>query len=205
MSSRQLVVFADGERRRIERDLHDGAQVRLVALRVKLELAAESLDGRDGEIAALLRGLGAEAQEALEDMRSLARGIYPATLADHGLIAALRSVALHGPIPTTIVGNPARRYRVEIETTAYFCCLEAMQNAAKHARRATEIRITLTERDAVLEIEVRDDGHGFDPDRIAAGAGITNMQDRLAALGAELDVRSRSGIGTRVLVSIPLR
>ena len=132
MSSTQLVVLADVERRRIERDLHDGAQGRLIALRIKLELAAASLDERDGEIAALLRGFAAEAQAALEDMRSLARGVYPATLADHGLIAALRSAALHGPIPTTILGNPARRYRGEVETTAYFCCFEAMQNAAEH-------------------------------------------------------------------------
>ncbi len=203
-SRARIMALADGERRRIERDLHDGAQQRLIALRIKLEVAAENFDDSDGDTAALLRGLGAEAQAALDELRSLARGVYPAVLADHGLIAALRTAALHGPIPTTILARPARRYRREVETTAYFCCLEAIQNVTKHAPLATEIRIALTESDAVLELEIRDDGPGFDPNRTVSGAGITNMQERLAAVDGELHVHSRPGAGTRILATIPL-
>ncbi|MBV9918120.1 MAG: sensor histidine kinase [Solirubrobacterales bacterium] len=203
-SRARIIALADGERRRIERDLHDGAQQRLIALRIKLDAAAESLEDRDCETAGLLRNLGDQAQAALEELRSLARGVYPAALADHGLIAAVHSAALHGPIPTTIVAQPGRRYRREVETTAYFCCLEAIQNTTKHAPRATEIRIALTERDTVIEIEIRDDGPGFDPDHTEPGAGITNMQDRLATVDGELHVRSRPGAGTRLLVTIPL-
>jgi signal transduction histidine kinase len=203
-SRARILASAYDERRRIERDLHDGAQQRLVALRIRLELAAEAVAAGRAEPVALLRELGAEAEVALEEVRSLAHGIYPASLADLGLAGALQAVALCGPGPTTVTAEAGRRYPRDVETAAYFCCLEAMQNAVKHARGATAIRVVLSESDGALALEVRDDGPGFDPERTPPGAGLTNMRDRLAAVGGELEVRSTPGSGTRVLAVIPL-
>jgi signal transduction histidine kinase len=200
----RILAGADDERRRIERDLHDGAQQRLVALRIRLELAAEAVAEGRADPVELLRELGVEAEVALEEVRSLAQGIYPAPLAALGLARALRSVAVSGAVPTTVMAEAGRRYAREVETAAYFCCLEAMQNAAKHAAGATGIRVVLSEGDGALGLEVRDDGSGFDPDRTAPGGGFTNIRDRLAAVGGELEVRSGPGAGTRVLAVIPL-
>ena len=133
-SRARIQSSADDERRRIEHDLHDGAQQRLVALRIKLELAAERA-GENGGAADLLRGLGGEVEEALDEVRSLARGIYPAQLADRGLVEALRSAALRSVLPTTVLAAGVGRYPRNIESAAYFCCLEALQNADKHATR----------------------------------------------------------------------
>ena len=203
-SRARILASADDERRRIERDLHDGAQQRLVALRIRLELAAEAVAEGRADPVRILRELGAEAEIALEDVRSVAHGIYPAPLVGLGLAGALRSVAISGPIPTTVMAEADRRYPPEVETAAYFCCLEAMQNAAKHARGATAVRVVLSEAEGALGLEVHDDGPGFDPERIPPGAGLTNMGDRLAALGGELEIRSAPGVGTRVLAVIPL-
>lgn len=202
-SRARILAVADHERRRIECDLHDGAQQRLIALMVGLELAADRLDDSDGDTAALLRGLGAEADAALEEIRSLVRGVYPAVLRDHGLAAALRSVALNGPIPITIRAEIGR-YSPELEAAAYFCCLEAIQNASRHAHLATGIEVMVLEGNATLVIEVRDDGHGFDPKRTAYRSGLVNMRDRLAALDGDLQVLSSPGAGTRVFATIPL-
>jgi len=203
-SRARIMAAADEERRRIERDLHDGAQQRLVALRIRIELAAEAVAEGHGDPIDLLRRLGRETEEALEEVRSLAHGIYPAPLAKFGLAGALRSVALDGPIPISIVSKEGGRYRREVETAAYFCCLEAIQNATKHARGATRIRVSLGERDGALRLEVRDDGPGFQPALARPAAGLTNMQDRLKAVGGELEIRSTPGAGTRVLAAIPL-
>jgi signal transduction histidine kinase len=203
-SRARILASAYDERRRIERDLHDGAQQRLVALRIRLELAAEAVAAGRAEPVALLRELGAEAEVALEEVRSLAHGIYPAPLADLGLAGALQAVALCGPVPTTVMAEAGRRYPRDVETAAYFCCLEAMQNAAKHAGGATVIRVALSEGEGALGLEVCDDGPGFDPESTTPGAGLTNMRDRLAAVGGELEVRSTPGTGTRVLAHIPL-
>jgi signal transduction histidine kinase len=200
----RIMAAADEERRRIERDLHDGAQQRLVALRIRIELAAEAMAEGRGQPLEMLRQLGTEAEVALEEIRSLAQGIYPAPLANFGLAGALRAAALCGPVHTTVVSDGDGRYPREMETAAYFCCLEAMQNAAKHAREATGIRVELIERDGVLRLEVRDDGPGFDPKDTVAGNGLTNMRDRLATVGGELEIRSARGAGTRVVASIPL-
>ena len=200
-SRARIQSSADDERRRIEHDLHDGAQQRLVALRIKLELAAERA-GDDGE-AAELRGLGNDVEEALDEVRSLARGIYPAQLADRGLVDALRSVALRSPLPTTVLAAGIQRYPRDIESAAYFCCLEALQNAAKHASEATAVVVDLSD-DGDLCFEVRDDGVGFDPLTVNGGVGLTSMRDRVAAVGGEVTIRSRPGHGTRVTVKIPL-
>ena len=203
-SRTRIQASADDERRRVERDLHDGAQQRLVALRIKLELAAERIDGRDRRSAQVIRELGADVDAALDEIRSLARGIYPSPLADRGLVEALRSAALQTVLPATVLAaNTRGRYAREIESAAYFCCLEAMQNAAKHANRARGLVIELTD-NGVLEFEVRDDGEGFEPDAVEAGFGLTSMRDRLAAVGGELHIVSSPGRGTRVIGRIPL-
>ena len=203
-SRARIQSTADEERRRIERDLHDGAQQRLVALRIKLELAAERIEGSDRANAALLRQLGTEIDRALDEVRSLARGIYPSPLADRGLVEALRSAALQTALPTTVLASGARtRYPREIESAAYFCCLEALQNAVKHARGATAVVIELSD-NASLRFEVRDDGAGFDTDAAEPGIGLVSMRDRLAAVHGELAIVSSHGRGTRVVGRIPL-
>jgi signal transduction histidine kinase len=202
-SRSRIQAAADDERRRIERDLHDGAQQRLVALRIKLELAAERAGGARPADAAALRGLGGEVEDALEEVRSLARGIYPAPLADRGLVEGLRAAALRHPLPTTVLAAGVHRYPAEVETAAYFCCLEALQNVAKHAVGATAAVIDLSDNGS-LHVEVRDDGAGFEPADVAGGVGFVSMRDRLAAVGGELAVSSSPGRGTRITASIPL-
>jgi signal transduction histidine kinase len=205
-SRARIQTAADDERRRIERDLHDGAQQQLIALRIKLELAAELMSEgppSGAEEAAALRQFGADVQDALEAVQTLARGIYPSTLADYGLARALRSAALQNPLPTTVLARGVRRHSREIESAAYFCCLEALQNAAKHAHGATAVVIELWVADS-LRLEVRDDGAGFDLEHITAGLGFTSMRDRLAAVNGDLAISSRPGYGTRVAASIPI-
>jgi signal transduction histidine kinase len=200
-SRARIQATADDERRRIERDLHDGAQQRLVALRIQLELVAE--ETRDADRAATLRRLGEDVDDAIEEVRSLARGIYPAVLADRGLVEALRSAALQSPLPATVLAAGLGRYSREIETAAYFCCLEALQNAAKHATGATAVVIDASD-DGTLRLEVRDDGAGFDPRRATESSGFVNMRDRLSAVSGELATVSSPGRGTRILITIPL-
>jgi signal transduction histidine kinase len=206
-SQARIKAAADDERRRIERDLHDGAQQQLVALRIKIELAAERTgDGRGNGVegATLLRKLGVDLEHALDEVRSLARGVYPASLSEGGLIEGLRTAARRNPLPTTVLASRIRRHPPDVENAAYFCCLEALQNAAKHAKGATAAVIELWDEDP-LRLEVRDDGAGFDPDTVAAGAGFITMRERLAAVGGVLAIRSSAGCGTRVSASIPVR
>ncbi len=168
-SRARILAGADEERRRIERDLHDGAQQRLVALRIKLELTEELL--RVDPTAGLekLHSLGGDVEDTIDEIRSLARGVYPPLLADQGLSEALRAAALRSPVAATVVANGIGRYSQDIESAVYFCCLEALQNAAKHAQGATKIAISLDDRDA-LRFEVSDNGAGFD-----AGDGIRGV------------------------------
>jgi signal transduction histidine kinase len=199
----RIRAAADDERRRIERDLHDGAQQRLVALAINLGIAAESA-GDDGEhAAAVLRRLATEVERTLQELRSLTHGVPSAPLADGGLVDGLQAAALGSPLPTTVLGAGVKRYTPEIEAAAYFCCLEAMQNAAKHAGRATALVIELSDR-GTLRLEVRDDGAGFDIDHVVDGLGLVNMRDRLTAVGGELVIVSSPGHGTRVVGTIPL-
>jgi signal transduction histidine kinase len=205
-SRARIQTAADDERRRIERDLHDGAQQRLIALRIRLSLAAELMSAGPpsaAEEAAALRRFGDDVQEALEAVQSLARGIYPSILADYGLVAALRSAALQNPLPTTVLARGVRRHSREIESAAYFCCLEALQNTTKHAQGANAAVIEVWDDDS-LRLEVRDDGAGFDPDDVTAGIGLTSMRDRLAAVSGDLAITSRPGYGTRVTAIIPI-
>jgi signal transduction histidine kinase len=200
-SRARIVAAADLERRRIERDLHDGAQQHLVALRIKLELAEELMDTDAVHARKLLHETESEIEEALDDVRSLARGIYPSLLAEQGLKDALRAASLRVPIPTRLECDDAGRYPAAVESAVYFSCLEALQNAVKHAG-ATALRVSITT-NGELGFEVQDDGQGFDTARAGFGQGLTNMHDRLAAVGGRLDVRSSPGHGTVVSGTVP--
>jgi signal transduction histidine kinase len=205
-SRARISTAADDERRRIERDLHDGAQQQLITLRIRLELAAElaSEGPRSGAAeAAALRRFGDDVEEALKAVRSLASGIYPATLADYGLVAAVARGGAGNEVPTTVLAAGVRRHSPEIESAVYFCCLEALQNTAKHARGASAAVIELWDEES-LRLEVRDDGAGFDAANLTAGVGFTSMRDRLAAVGGEVTITSSPGHGTRVRASIPI-
>jgi signal transduction histidine kinase len=202
-SRQRLVAAQDDERRKIERNLHDGAQQQLVALSVQLKLA-EQLAGKDPEKEQeLLARLASQANAALEDLRSLARGIYPPLLADKGLAAALESQARKAAVATTIEADDIGRYGQEVESTIYFCTLEALNNVAKYAE-ATRAVVRLSQRDGHVEFAVDDDGRGFDADATSYGTGLQGMADRLDAIGGELLVESRPGAGSKVSGRVPV-
>jgi signal transduction histidine kinase len=201
-ASRERILEAgNAERRRIERDLHDSAQQRLVALRIHLAIAAEGLDPSDS--AGLFEGLGVEVDEAIDELRSVAHGAYPQLLADLGVGAALAVVARHSPIPVRIGGELIGRHTEAVETTVYFCCQECLQNAAKHAGAGASATIRLGEVDGWVSFSVEDDGAGFDPAAVNRGAGLTNLADRVAAVGGNLQIDARPGRGTRIAGEIP--
>ena len=203
-SSRQRLVAAqDEERRRLERNIHDGAQQQLVALAVKERLAV-SLVGRDDDrLRALLTDLQSETSEALEDLRDLARGIYPPLLADQGLAAALEGQARKSPVAIEVEPDRIGRYPQELEAAVYFSCLEALQNVAKYAG-ATKATVRLSQANGDLTFEVIDDGVGFDPAAASRGSGLQGIADRLAALGGSVDIRSAPGEGTTVAGRVPV-
>ena len=197
----RILAAADEERRRIERDLHDGAQQRLVALQIKLELASELSAAQHLPDADQLHRLSEDVGDALDDVRSLAAGVYPALLVDCGLEEALRSVARRSPLPVEVDASGVGRYPPQIEAAVYFSCLEALQNAAKHAH-AELVSVSVTNGNG-LSFEVRDDGQGFDRDAGAGGHGLTNISDRLGAVGGTLTAESHPGGGTRIAGTIP--
>jgi signal transduction histidine kinase len=201
-SRARILAAADQERRRIERDLHDGGQQRLVALRIRLELAEELMKQDPGRARDVLHRLGSEIDAALDELRSLAAGVYPSLLAARGLPDALRTAALQSPVPTSVQVEGSDRYSSEVETAAYFCCIEALQNVAKHAPEASAVVISLS-RNGDLRFEVQDDGPGFLVEG-ASGDGLVNMRDRIAAVGGDLEIRSMPGTGTLVVGTIPV-
>jgi signal transduction histidine kinase len=202
-ASRQRLVSAqDLERRRLERNLHDGAQQYLVALKVKLGLAGMLLSSDPARAAHTLSQLKSDADEALETLRDLARGIYPPLLADKGLNVALESQARKAAVPVIVEAEGIGRYSQEVEATVYFCVLEALQNVQKYAG-ATHVLVCLRADGEALTFSVTDDGAGFDSAAAKKGAGLTNMSDRLDALGGTLAVTSVPGRGTRVHGSLP--
>ncbi len=203
-ASRQRLVHAqDLERRRLERNLHDGAQQHLVALKVKLGLA-EMLIGRDPAKAAVtLEQLKGDADDALETLRDLARGIYPPLLADKGLVVALELQARKAAVPVHIQADRVERYPQEVEATVYFCVLEALQNVQKYAQ-ATAVVVRLCHDEETLTFVVEDDGAGFDLATVRKGAGLTNLADRLDALGGSLNVVSTLHVGTTLTGSVPV-
>ncbi len=201
---KRLVSAQDLERRRIERNIHDGAQQQLVALSVRLRLARSLLERDASKAAALLEDLQTQATATLEDLRDLARGIYPPLLADKGLVAALEAQARKGVLPIIIEPDGVERYPQEVEAAVYFSVLESIQNVVKYANASrADVRLRASSYD--LGFEVVDDGDGFDPGGTTYGTGLQGIADRLSALGGRLDVRSSPGAGTTVLGTIPLR
>ena len=203
-SRSRISAAADDERRRIERDLHDGAQQQLVTLRIKLELIAEGIESDPHGAAEQLRGAGTRLTDVLDEIRSLSRGIYPALLIDAGLGEALVAAGRRTSMPTKVDCDGVGRYPPETESAIYFCCLEALQNADKHAKGAKSTVVSVRESGGELRFEVRDDGEGFTPEATVNGGGLTNMHDRVAALGGTLKVTSAPGSGTRVRGKVPL-
>jgi signal transduction histidine kinase len=203
-ASRQRIVTAqDAAARRLERNIHDGAQQQLVALAIKTGLADSLVGHDDAEAHQMLSQIQAEIKEALSDLRDLARGIYPPLLADLGLVAALQAQARKSALPAVVEGDGLGRYPQEAETAVYFCALEALQNVAKYARASRAI-VRLSAPNGALAFCVEDDGVGFDPNAKGHGSGIQGMSDRLAALGGELRVTSTPGAGTIVNGSVPV-
>jgi signal transduction histidine kinase len=203
-SRQRLVTAQDGERRRIERNIHDGAQQQLVALAVQTRMA-EALAGKDPDREReLLRGLQRGLQDALDDLRDLARGIYPPLLADQGLGAALEAQARRSTVPVAMEAEGVERYPQEAEAAVYFCVLEALQNVAKYAE-ASRATVRLSGGADEVRFEVEDDGRGFDTAATGYGTGVQGMVDRVAALGGELRVLSEPGSGTTVVGSLPVR
>ncbi len=200
-SRQRLVTAQDEERRKLERNLHDGAQQHLVAIRVRLGLA-EMLASRDPEKArATIEQLKGDADAALETLRDLARGIYPPLLADKGLQTALESQARKATVPVTVAAGGLGRYSQDIEAAIYFCVLEALQNTQKYAC-ATRVDVRVRAEDGRISFEVEDDGQGFDVTTMKRGAGLTNMEDRLDALGGELLISSSPGHGSTISGSL---
>jgi signal transduction histidine kinase len=203
-SRARLASAADAGRREIERNLHDGAQQRLVALRMRLA-DAEAHVVSDDELRRSLGELGADAEETLDELRSLAQGVYPAVLVDHGLAAALSSVARRAPLLVHLEAAPATRFAPEIEAAVYFCCLEAIQNAAKHAGAGATVTVNVRAHAGRVAFEIGDDGLGFDFDDVRCGQGLTNLHDRVAAVAGEVHIASRHGAGTTVRGDVPAR
>jgi signal transduction histidine kinase len=199
-SRARLATSAERERRRIERNLHDGAQQRLVALRIEMELVEDLLLRDPAAGRARLHQLEGDVDDALEELRALAHGVYPPVLADHGLPEALRAVAARSPVRTEVDVREVGRYLPELESAVYFCVLEALQNALKHAKGVRRIVVELDDAGpSQLRFVVRDDGIGMPPGEFPPeGAGIINMRDRLAAFGGDLTIASAAGVGTTV-------
>jgi signal transduction histidine kinase len=204
-ASRRRIVSAQDERAKaLERNIHDGAQQQLVALAVKARLAQNVALKDPANAAGLLGTIQTELAEALENLRDLARGIYPPLLADKGLGEALTSQARKSPLPTDVDANGIGRYPPEVEAAVYFCALEALQNTAKYSG-AGRASIRLGAVDGHVVFEVRDDGSGFDPGRTGRGTGLQGMADRLEALGGRLEITSAPGRGTTVVGRIPIQ
>jgi signal transduction histidine kinase len=200
-SRRRIVTAQDERAKALERNLHDGAQQQLVALAVKQRLAGSLVERDPAQAKAMLDDIQAETQEALENLRDLARGIYPPLLADRGLGAALEGQARKAALPVAVETEGLGRYPQEVEAAVYFCCLEALQNVAKYSE-ASSATVRLVGEDGVLRFEVRDDGVGFDPGSTAFGSGLQGMADRLDAIRGSLHVRSAPGEGTTVIGTV---
>jgi signal transduction histidine kinase len=202
-SRTRIVAAADCERRRIERNLHDGAQQRLTALAIKLSLACELAESHDDQVREVLAELCTDVREAADELRCLAHGIYPPVLVESGLPAALSSIARRSTLPITVHATPLDRYPAEVEVAVYFCCLEAIQNACKHAGDRARLDVRVWADGPALAFDVSDDGQGFQASHRSLGAGFVNMQDRLCALGGSLRVESAPEQGTRVSGTVP--
>ena len=201
-SRARIVAASDESRRQVERDLHDGAQQYLVLLELKLGLLSKAA-ADDPEMSAMASEIREDLARALAELRDLAHGIYPAVLASDGLPGALQAAAERSSTPVAVESDGVGRYGQELEAAVYFCCLEALQNAAKHAGEGAKVSVRLSQVDGHVQFEVKDDGRGYDAASVGASAGLQNMADRLGALGGELHIESEPGAGTTVRGSVP--
>jgi len=203
-SRTRLMEMAHAERRRLERDLHDGVQQHLVGLRIKLDMAAETIreDLERGERA--LASVGRQMDDVLQELRLLARGIYPSLLHDRGLREALTAAARSSPLAVSVRAPGIGRYAEEIEIAVYFCCLEAIQNVVKHAGPEATVLVTLSRDGPYLAFEVHDTGVGLDPEHDEPGSGLVNMRDRIEAVGGVVEITGRRGRGTSVRGRVPV-
>jgi signal transduction histidine kinase len=197
----RILAAADEERRRIERDLHDGAQQRLVAVTLTLRLAQSRIGTDPAGAAELVAQAREEAQLAIQELRELARGIHPALLNDRGLAAALEALATRAPVPVQVTGVPSHPLARPVEACAYFVTAEALTNVAKYAN-ASEAFVHLSLENGYLRLEIRDDGVGGAD--LSTGSGLRGLRDRVDALDGQLELDSPPGCGTTLTVEIPL-
>jgi signal transduction histidine kinase len=202
-ASRARIVSAEErERLRLERDLHDGAQQRLMAIQIKLALARD-LSASD-EVAARLEEISGDATSAIAELRSLAHGIYPTILRERGLADALDSRAFEAPIPVRVVAGGLGRCAAEVEGALYFCASEALQNAVKHAGAGARTSLTLVREAGRIRFAFDDDGAGFEPSDALEGIGLLSMRDRIGAVGGEVEIRASPGSGTSIRGFVPV-
>jgi signal transduction histidine kinase len=200
-SRARIVAAADQTRHRIERDLHDGAQQRLVSLALRLQGAAAAIPTEQAQVHQELASVGTELNEVLDELRELSRGIHPAILSEGGLGPALRTLARRSSVPVQLQVGIQGRLPERVEVTTYYVVAEALTNVAKHAR-ASLVQVALHTEDGLVRLDIRDDGvGGADP---ARGSGLVGLKDRVAATGGILRVESRPGQGTSLLAELPI-
>jgi signal transduction histidine kinase len=197
-SRARIVAASVAARRQVERDLHDGAQQRLLLVGMKLAMARQCVEHDPSSAAAAIDEMREDLSAAIAQLRDLAHGIYPSLLENDGLPAALREAADRAAIPTTVDCDSTDGLAAELEAAVYFCCLEALQNVAKHGGAGVRARLRLTHRHGMLAFEVIDDGLGFDPVSTPMSAGLQNMTDRIGAFGGALRIMSAPGAGTTI-------
>jgi signal transduction histidine kinase len=202
-SRRRVVTLEDEERRRLERDIHDGAQQELVALGLRLRLALTVLSRSPERVGPMIEDIQVSVDQATAALLDVAAGARPRLLDEAGLVAALQAVSDAGPVLVQVLGDSVQRYSAEVEVALFYFCLEALQNVAKHAE-ATGAVVQLDARDAVLRCTVQDDGHGFRSGDELLGTGLRNMAERVEAAGGRLTVESSPGRGTTVTATVPV-
>jgi signal transduction histidine kinase len=202
-SHARIATAGADERQRVERELHDTAQNRLVALQVRLNLARERTVGTLPEVAETLGGLVGEAGAVVDELRRIGKGISPPLLAARGLTAALRAEAAHGPIPVSITASGIGLGEPRIETAVYLCCLELIQNAAKHAGPGASVTVRLQREGNELAFTVHDTGLGFDQRAVPPGTGLTGVQDRISSVGGRIEITGGPGRGTTATGVVP--
>jgi signal transduction histidine kinase len=202
-SRARIVAAGDSERKKLERNLHDGVQQRLVAVRIRLALAGEHV-AEQATIHDKLEGIGESVEEAIEELREVAHGLYPPVLTERGLLAALTEVRRHATTTLDVHATHVGQHPAELESAVYYCCLEAIQNATKHGGPAVQIAVMVREDADELSFEVSDDGPGFDASDAHTGTGLQNMRDRVGALNGHISIVTTPGHGTTVSGSVPL-
>jgi signal transduction histidine kinase len=203
-SRARIVGAGDSQRRRLERNLHDGVQQRLAAISIELGTVGDLLP-EDSPLRGRILRAGRDVEDTLDEVREVSHGLYPPVLSDWGIVAALERTRVPSGVPLEVRATGVGRYPADLESAVYYCCVEAIQNATKHGGFGVRISIALHEDADELSFEVRDDGPGFDASTAPGGMGLQNMRDRLGALDGRLTIASSGSTGTIVSGAIPLR